>query len=386
MTVVPLPRFALSTVGSVARQARLGLADFDADQLAFLTYGRGLDTRRMREVLGFTTSYTTEAAVAELAETMPPAARHLDRLRERGGRVVVVDPRRTPTAERADLFLQPLPGGDLALALGLLHLLDAAGAVDEAYVEQRTTGFDVVRRTVATWWPERVERVTGVPVDELRSLASLVGLVALVFAIIEGPDRGWTSAITVGTFAVSAVALVGFVRWELRNPEPMLDMRLFRLPGFRIGTLAITTQFFASFGFFYIVLQYLQYIAGRSPLGAAVALLPLPAVLIPVARSAPRLADRFGLNRVVALGLTLSASGMLVTPERRMSSAVMTNTEAGVLRRLSAMRDAEVILSSASCSMLRSSSSAPSGSATAFAAAHRAATRRTARSDEDGAM
>src|SRR5829696_3327823 len=64
---------------------------------------------------------------SNLAETMPPAARHLDRLRERGGRVVVIDPRRTPTADRADLHLQPVPGTDLALALGVLHLLVPAG-------------------------------------------------------------------------------------------------------------------------------------------------------------------------------------------------------------------------------------------------------------------
>ena len=111
---------------------------------------------------------------SNLAETMPPAARHLDRLRERGGRVVVIDPRRTPTAERADLFLQPVPGTDLPLALGLLHLLDAAGAVDEEYVAARTTGWDDVRRAVAAWWPERVERVSGVPVAELRALAELL--------------------------------------------------------------------------------------------------------------------------------------------------------------------------------------------------------------------
>ncbi len=111
---------------------------------------------------------------SNLAETMPPAARHLDRLRERGGKVVVVDPRLTPTAERADLFLQPVPGTDLALALGVLHLLDAQGAVDEEYVAARTTGFEEVRRSVASWWPEQVERATGVATDELRALVALL--------------------------------------------------------------------------------------------------------------------------------------------------------------------------------------------------------------------
>ena len=99
---------------------------------------------------------------SNLAETMPPAARHLDRLRERGGRVVVIDPRRTPTADRADLALQPVPGTDLALALGVLHLLVAAGAVDEDYLAARTTGWAGVKDSVASWWPERVERVTGI--------------------------------------------------------------------------------------------------------------------------------------------------------------------------------------------------------------------------------
>jgi len=113
-------------------------------------------------------------AGSNLAETMPPAARHLDRLRARGGRVVVLDPRRTPTADRADLHLAPVPGTDLALALGVLHLVVAAGAVDEEYVATRTTGFDEVRRSVAAWWPERVERVTGVAADEVRALADLL--------------------------------------------------------------------------------------------------------------------------------------------------------------------------------------------------------------------
>ena len=112
---------------------------------------------------------------SNLAETMPPAARHLDRLRERGGRVVVVDPRRTATAERADVFVQPVPGTDLALAQGILHAVIAGGWVDEEYVEERTTGFDAVRRSVTTWWPERTERVTGVPAEQVRDLARLLG-------------------------------------------------------------------------------------------------------------------------------------------------------------------------------------------------------------------
>jgi assimilatory nitrate reductase catalytic subunit len=111
---------------------------------------------------------------SNMAETMPPAARHLDRLRERGGKVVVIDPRRTATADRADLFLQPVPGTDLALAQGVLHLLDAAGAIDEEYVAARTTGWDQVRRSVASWWPERVERVTSVVTSELRELVDLL--------------------------------------------------------------------------------------------------------------------------------------------------------------------------------------------------------------------
>ena len=112
---------------------------------------------------------------SNLAETMPPAARHLDRLRERGGHVVVIDPRQTPTANRADTFLQPVPGTDLALALGVLHLLVAAGQVDEEYVAARTTGFDDVRREVAAWWPERVERVTGIAAADVRALADRLG-------------------------------------------------------------------------------------------------------------------------------------------------------------------------------------------------------------------
>ena len=148
--------------------------------------------------------------------------------------------------------------------------------------------------------------------DPLGAALSLVGVAGVVFAIIEGPDHGWTDPLTLGALVGGLVALAVFVGWELRNPEPMLDPRLFRLRGFSTGTLAITAQFLASFGLFYTVLQYLQYIAGQSPLKAAFSLLPLPIVLIPLARKAPLIAARFGVARVISIGLVLSAAGMLI--------------------------------------------------------------------------
>lgn len=145
---------------------------------------------------------------SNLAETMPPAARHLDRLRENGGHVVVVDPRRTPTADRADTHLQPVPGTDLALALGVLHLLVAAGAVDEEYVAARTTGFEDVRRDVAAWWPERVERVSGVPAEEVRALAERLAAADRVMVLTaRGAEQHSQGTATVLAWVNVALAL-----------------------------------------------------------------------------------------------------------------------------------------------------------------------------------
>jgi assimilatory nitrate reductase catalytic subunit len=99
------------------------------------------------------------------AETMPPFTQHLT------GGLIVVDPRRTPTAEKAMLHLRPAPGTDLALALGILHAVVAEGLADRQYIDDRTTGFDATWRTVAAWWPERAERVTGVAATDQRAVA-----------------------------------------------------------------------------------------------------------------------------------------------------------------------------------------------------------------------
>jgi assimilatory nitrate reductase catalytic subunit len=112
---------------------------------------------------------------ANPAETMPPLMRFFNAQREAGGTLVVADPRRTSTAQAATLHLALAPGTDTVLAHGLLHVLIRDGLVDEAYVRRRTEGFDKVRAAAAAYWPERVERVTGVPEAKLVQAAHALG-------------------------------------------------------------------------------------------------------------------------------------------------------------------------------------------------------------------
>jgi EmrB/QacA subfamily drug resistance transporter len=148
--------------------------------------------------------------------------------------------------------------------------------------------------------------------DIVGAVLSLVAVSATVFAIIEGPDRGWGETLTVTGLVTGLLAAVAFVLWELRRPEPMLDPRLFKVRGFSAGTLTVLVQFFASFGLFFVAIQYLQYVVGRSPLEAALSLLPLPLVMIPLAKNAPRIAQKVGFRRLAPLGLLLTATGLVV--------------------------------------------------------------------------
>jgi len=151
-----------------------------------------------------------------------------------------------------------------------------------------------------------------VPFDAVGSVLSFVAVAAVIFGIIEGPDRGWSDPLILAGLIGGAVAGLAFVLWELRRRNPMLDPRLFARRGFGTGAVAITVQFLAFFGFIFVAEQYLQFIAGYSALKAASAMLPFAVVMIPLARNAPRVAARFGANRVGAAGLVLMAAGMVV--------------------------------------------------------------------------
>ncbi|MFB8180579.1 molybdopterin-dependent oxidoreductase [Streptomyces sp. NPDC055966] len=113
--------------------------------------------------------------------------RMMDRVKSAGAKLIVVDPRRTATAAKADLFLQIRPGTDLALLNGLLHLLHANGHTDPAFIAAHTEGWEAMPGFLADYPPAAVAEITGIPEEHLREAARLIG---------EAGE--WTSCWTMG--------------------------------------------------------------------------------------------------------------------------------------------------------------------------------------------
>jgi assimilatory nitrate reductase catalytic subunit len=145
-------------------------------------------------------------AGSNVAETMPPLVQYLDRVRARGGAVVVIDPRRTATVRAGTLHLPASPGTDAVVANGLLHVMVRDGLVDHAYVRDRTECFDEVRALVAAYWPERVERISGVPQRDLERAAHLLAGAARAF-VLTGRGCDQQSQGVANTLAFIDVAL-----------------------------------------------------------------------------------------------------------------------------------------------------------------------------------
>ncbi len=142
------------------------------------------------------------------AETMPPFMQWIAAQREGGGSLIVVDPRRTPTARNATLHLQVTPGTDLALVNALLHIAITTGRVDADYVAARTTGFEDVRRAVAAYWPERVEAITGVTVAEQRAAVELLARASTAMVLTaRGAEQHAKGTDTVSALINLALAL-----------------------------------------------------------------------------------------------------------------------------------------------------------------------------------
>jgi len=141
--------------------------------------------------------------------------------------------------------------------------------------------------------------------------ATSIGLVALVYAIIEAPSRGWTDPLVMTMFGLAAVLIAVFLWWETRTEHPMLQLSFFENPRFSAASVAITLVFFAMFGTVFLNTQYLQFVLGFSPLEAGFRVMPVATMIVAAPLSA-RFAERFGTKRVVTTGLLIVAVAMSI--------------------------------------------------------------------------
>jgi assimilatory nitrate reductase catalytic subunit len=112
---------------------------------------------------------------SNVAECFPVTMQWLWRARDNGASLIVMDPRETPTARTADLWLPVRPGTDIAVLNAILRQLIHEGMVDEDYVRERTTGWEEVRKTVEPYTPELAEQISGVPAERILAAARIYG-------------------------------------------------------------------------------------------------------------------------------------------------------------------------------------------------------------------
>ena len=146
---------------------------------------------------------------------------------------------------------------------------------------------------------------------DLGGLALVTGAaLGIVWGLVRGNQAGWGSIEVIGTLAAGAALVVAFVARELRAPEPMLPMGLFRARAFSAGNASVFFLLASLFGAVFFIAQFLQTSLGYGPLGAGLRLMPWTATLFIVAPVAGSLVNRVGERTLIVLGLLLQAAGM----------------------------------------------------------------------------
>jgi EmrB/QacA subfamily drug resistance transporter len=282
-----LPGGALGDRYGRRRILLVGLVIFGTGSALAMTASDANTLIALRALIGLGAALIMPATLSTITGTFPPAER-----------------------VKAVSIWAGVAGG--AAVLGLL----TSGVLLEVFSWRSVFGVNVVLAAAALIGtilvvPESADQ-SAPRLDLGGALLAIFGLVAFVYSIIEAPTAGWLSAHTLIGLASGLVLLTAFVRYELRQEHPMLNPRVFAHRGLSAGSLSIFIQFFAFYGFIFIMLQYLQITRGDSALIAAVSLLPMAAAMMPASRLAPALATRFGARRVCASGLLLLAGGLVL--------------------------------------------------------------------------
>ena len=159
--------------------------------------------------------------------------------------------------------------------------------------------------------------------DWIGSILSASGLGLLVWGIIDAGEAGWSDAKVLGAVFLSIALLATWVLYSLRVTDPLLDMRVFKNTRFTVGTIAVTSQFLAQFGFFFIAMQYLQLVLGYSPLRSAVSMFPLAIVVLPLSQIVPKLLKLIPVRIILPTGLFSLLAGLLILASMDTSSGYL---------------------------------------------------------------
>nr|WP_067457152.1 MFS transporter [Actinomadura macra] len=147
--------------------------------------------------------------------------------------------------------------------------------------------------------------------DPLGAVLLVGASIALLLGIVQGPEAGWGSAVVIAGFGCSALLFTVWTIVELRVEHPLLDPRLFRVPGLRSACLGMTAVFFGMFALFYVNASFLQYGKGFSVLRTGLGIIPMTIPIICGARYVGRLAQRIGVDATIALAFGLVGCGLL---------------------------------------------------------------------------
>jgi EmrB/QacA subfamily drug resistance transporter len=143
-------------------------------------------------------------------------------------------------------------------------------------------------------------------------MLSIIAVGMLVFTVIESPVWGWGSFKSNAGFVIAVIAFAAFISAEMRNKEPLLDVRVFSNPRLSAAAGSIFVAFFCLFGFTFLVTQYFQFVLGYDTLKSGIHTIPFAIGAGVTAPFAARAALRFGTKRIVAMGLLNMAIGLAI--------------------------------------------------------------------------
>jgi MFS transporter, DHA2 family, multidrug resistance protein len=264
-----------------------------------------------RAVLGLAAAFILPLAIAVVPVIFSPS--------ERPRAIAIV-----ASANIASLPLGPILGGWLLTNFwwGSVFLINLPVVV-------------VAMIAVARLMPES-RGSTGSAFDAVGIGVSSLGLAALVFGVITAGESGWTAPTTLATLLLGVLLLVGFVVWERRRvaagEQPLVDLGLFRSPGFTWGTLLATLVTFAMFGMSFTTPQYFQAVRGADALGVGLRMIPMVLGLLVGLLTAQRTVSRVGATAIAAVGFLILGAALLAG-----SATTVSSGDAFVLAWVTAM-------------------------------------------------